>query len=44
MIFLDFLIWKKVKKTIIGLKYNQENKRLLDAQIKVFDIKEARFP
>jgi hypothetical protein len=33
-----------VRKTIIGLKYNQENKRLLNAQIKAFNIKEAKFP
>ncbi|PVH68799.1 hypothetical protein DL98DRAFT_542123 [Cadophora sp. DSE1049] len=35
---------KKVRKIIIGIKYNQENKRLLQAQIKAFEIEKARFP
>ena len=42
--FLNLSIWQKVWKTIIGLKYNQENRRLLEAQIKAFNIENARFP
>jgi hypothetical protein len=38
------LIWHKVRKTIIGLKYNQENRRLLEAQVKAFGIEKYRFP
>ena len=41
---LDLSIWRKVRKTIISLKYNQENRRLFYAQVKAFNILKARFP
>jgi hypothetical protein len=31
-------MWRKVYRIIIRLKYNQENARLLKAQIKAFNI------
>jgi hypothetical protein len=36
-------MWRKIRKTIINLKYNQENQQLLEAQIKTFDIENYLF-
>jgi hypothetical protein len=36
-------IWKKVRKIIIGLKYSQENRRLLKEQIKALKIENYKF-
>ena len=35
-------IWKKVRKIIIALKYNQENARLLKQQIQAININNAK--
>ncbi|KAH9205820.1 hypothetical protein DL95DRAFT_397342, partial [Leptodontidium sp. 2 PMI_412] len=38
-----FSIWKKIRKIIISLKYGQENKRILQAQIKAYNIEKLKF-
>ena len=42
--FIDLSIWRKIRKIIIALKYNQENTRLLKAQIKAFNIEKYNIP
>ncbi|PVH70960.1 hypothetical protein DL98DRAFT_577629 [Cadophora sp. DSE1049] len=41
---INFSIWKKIRKIIIGLKYGQENKRILQAQIQAHNIEKPRLP
>ena len=42
--FIDLSIWRKIRKIIIALKYNQENTRLLKDQIKAFNIEKYNIP
>jgi competence protein ComGC len=37
-------LWKRIRKIIIGIKYSQENIRLLKSQIQALNIKEAKIP
>jgi hypothetical protein len=37
-------LWKKIRKIIIGIKYSQENIRLLKRQIEALEINNPKIP
>ena len=37
------LLFKKIRKVTLSLKYSQENARLLERNIKILDIKGTKF-